>query len=179
MATVNHISTVTMHSTLPCEDKHLKQQELRTHHALTQKQACRLFTALCDSPSTSSRLLRIDPTSEEATSVKRPFSSAATLSTISTTLPNVALIRPPMTSPKRRPRSSVTSPRMSARGISAAKFCRAVKQQRRCCHPHCTWSTASYGLVMARLGNRDCWSPFAAQRTGHAMPCHALQAWNR
>ena len=41
----------------------------------------------------------------------------------STTLPNVAFSRPPIVSPNRTARSSVTSPRNSARGMSARKFC--------------------------------------------------------
>lgn len=41
----------------------------------------------------------------------------------STTLPNVAFSRPPMMSPNRTARSSVTSPRNSASGMRARKFC--------------------------------------------------------
>lgn len=50
----------------------------------------------------------------------------------STTLPKVALTRPPMTSPERSARSSVTSPRMSARGMIPKKFC-AHRRSRQTC----------------------------------------------
>ena len=41
----------------------------------------------------------------------------------STTLPKVAFTRPPTTSPHRSARSSVTSPRIRARGMMPTKFC--------------------------------------------------------
>ena len=47
----------------------------------------------------------------------------AMLSMSSTTLPKVALSRPPMACPNRTARSSVTSPRISAMGMRARKFC--------------------------------------------------------
>ena len=66
----------------------------------------------------------MDPISDMATTVYRPLVRAATDRMSSTTLPKVAFSRPPMTSPKRVARSSVTSPKTSAKGISATKFCR-------------------------------------------------------
>ena len=65
----------------------------------------------------------MEPIKDMATTVYRPLERAAKLSTSSTTLPNVALSRPPTMSPKRTARSSVTSPRMRARGTSEMKFC--------------------------------------------------------
>ena len=62
------------------------------------------------------------PSKLVATTVYKPFCSAASASIISTTLPNVALSRPPTVSPKRTARSSVTSPSTSASGSSAPKF---------------------------------------------------------
>jgi hypothetical protein len=54
---------------------------------------------------TSSRLDRMEPSSEAATTVNRFLYSANRDTKISTTLPNVALISPPTTSPKRTARS--------------------------------------------------------------------------
>lgn len=73
-------------------------------------------------PVTRSRLERTLPTSVMETMVKRPFRSAWMDRMISTTLPKVALRRPPTMSPKRDARSSVTSPSRRARGMMARKF---------------------------------------------------------
>jgi len=75
-------------------------------------------------PSTSSRLDRIDPTREEATTVYSPFVRATMDRISSTTFPKVAFSNPPTVGPKRTARSSVISPRMSASGISPTMFCR-------------------------------------------------------
>jgi hypothetical protein len=77
-------------------------------------------------PRTSRRFERTEPKLERpATSFRYFFffDSATHDRMSSTTLPNVALTRPPMTSPERSARSSVTSPRMSARGMIPIKFC--------------------------------------------------------
>lgn len=73
------------------------------------------------------------PSNDAATTVYSPCCSAAMLRIISTTLPNVALSRPPTVSPNRTARSSVTSPSSSAKGMSARKFCRAAQARRVVC----------------------------------------------
>lgn len=65
----------------------------------------------------------MEPMSDIETTVKRFFCRAAADRISSTTLPKVALSSPPMVSPNRRARSSVTSPSTSARGTNDRKFC--------------------------------------------------------
>lgn len=63
------------------------------------------------------------PMSDMATTVYRPLLRAASDSTSSTTLPKVAFSSPPTVSPNRTARSSVTSPKINAKGTRATKFC--------------------------------------------------------
>ena len=107
------------------------------------------------------------PMSEVATTVYRPFSRAAMLRMTSTTLPNVAFSRPPTASPKRSARSSVMSPRMSARGTRARKFWGGGGAARTCHH---------------QKFNAKGWVGGCRERGGqcraleHLLPWHALAA---
>lgn len=65
----------------------------------------------------------MDPTREEATTVYSPLVRATMDRMSSTTFPKVALSRPPTVGPNRTARSSVISPRISAKGISPMMFC--------------------------------------------------------
>ncbi len=58
-------------------------------------------------PSTRSRFDRIDPINDMATTLYKPLFSAAIDNNNSTTLPKVALHKPPTMSPKRNAKSSV------------------------------------------------------------------------
>ena len=95
----------------------------------------------------------MEPIKDMATTVYRPLERAAKLSTSSTTLPKVALSRPPTMSPKRTARSSVTSPRMRARGTSEMKFCmpdvfeaQNVKGRLLCCLQRSSGQAGSWAL---------------------------------
>lgn len=74
-------------------------------------------------PSTNSKLDRIEPMREAATTVYRPLVNATMERISSTTLPKVAFSSPPTVGPKRTAKSSVISPRMSAKGTSPMIFC--------------------------------------------------------
>ena len=74
-------------------------------------------------PRTSSRLERMDPSREVDTTTSSPLLRAVTARMISTTFPNVAFTRPPISSPVLSAMSSVTSPSSSASGTIARRFC--------------------------------------------------------